>query len=250
MSRSPQPHLHVAIIMDGNGRWAEQRGLPRSAGHVAGALAVKRVVRAALALPISDLTLFALSSENWRRPRAELDAILELLHRYLESQTASCVANGVRLCVIGRRDRLSSELLAAIEASERATAHGERLALRLAIDYSSRDAIVRAARRFNVQAALGEPRDGFGRLIAHDDRMTGDVGDVDLLVRSGGEQRLSDFLLWECAWAEIVFTRRMWPEFGGAALKHAIEVFYRRERRYGGIDTADATPPGRSRRPA
>jgi undecaprenyl diphosphate synthase len=156
MSRSPLSRLHVAIIMDGNGRWAEQRGLPRSAGHVAGARAVQRVVRAALTLPISDLTLFALSSENWRRPRAELDAILDLLHAYLESQTTNCVANGVRLCVIGRRDRLSSELLAAIEASELATAHGERLTLRLAIDYSSRDAIVRAARRFNVQAALGE----------------------------------------------------------------------------------------------
>jgi undecaprenyl diphosphate synthase len=248
--------LHVAIIMDGNGRWAEAQGLPRGAGHRAGAIAVHRVVRAAPGLGISTLTLFALSADNWKRPPAEIGAILHLLREYLQSETAECVQHGVRLRVIGRRDRLPTELVLAIEAAEQATASGTKLLLRLAIDYSSRDAIVSAARAFNVTMAAGGARDGFANLLSGErgpgrptelvnaDQaeeapaiMTG--SDVDLLIRSGGEQGLSDFLLWECAYAEIVFTKRMWPDFDGTALRKAIQEFRARERRFGAVPRSE-----------
>jgi undecaprenyl diphosphate synthase len=240
--------LHVAIIMDGNGRWAEARGLPRAAGHRAGAIAVHRVVRAAPTLGVSTLTLFALSADNWKRPKPEIDALLGLLREYLQCETPECVANGVRLCVIGRRDRLTTELVLAIEAAENATRSGTRLVLRLAIDYSSREAIVHAARAFNVAHAAGGAHGGFAALLSGTCDALGAIPsangaslslesahDVDLLIRSGGEQRLSDFLLWECAYAEIVFTKRMWPEFDGTALRRAIQEFRTRERRFGSI---------------
>ena len=226
--------LHVAIIMDGNGRWAEARGLPRPEGHREGARAVRRVVRAAPALGISTLTLFALSSDNWRRPSGEIAAILELVREYLASAVPECARAGVRIAVIGRRDRLPIALLETVERAEAATAAGQRLRLRLAVDYSSRDAIVSAARTFHVRHAADGARDGFGRLLACDG-----AGEVDLLVRSGGEQRLSDFLLWECAYAELVFSRRMWPDFDGGALRRAVETYRERDRRFGGVARGD-----------
>ncbi|MBL8859632.1 MAG: di-trans,poly-cis-decaprenylcistransferase [Planctomycetes bacterium] len=227
--------LHVAIIMDGNGRWAEARGLPRSAGHVAGAETVERIVAAAAALPIERLTLFALSADNWNRPAGEIDAILELMRVWLTSKTEECVANHVRLSVIGRRDRLPSPLVAAIEHAECATADQSKLHVRLAVDYSARDAIVRAARRFNVQAALDGARDGFERTLAVTCHANDLPRDVDLLVRTGGEQRLSDFLLWECAYAELFFSPRSWPDFTAADLEAALVEFRGRNRRFGGL---------------
>ena len=199
---------HTAIIMDGNGRWAQARGLPRNAGHRAGATAVRRVIEAAPSLGIRALTLYAFSADNWQRPRAEVESLMALLRRYLRDETTRCVEQGVRLEVIGRRDRLALPLRAAIAAAERATAGGRTLDLRLAIDYSSREAIGR-----------GEAP----------------ILDVDLLVRTGGEQRLSDFLLRECAYAELYFTSCAWPDFDGAALAAAVAEFARRQRRFGGL---------------
>jgi undecaprenyl diphosphate synthase len=227
--------LHAALIMDGNGRWASLRGLPRVAGHREGAQAVRRVVEAAPGLGIGTLTLYAFSSDNWGRPPREVSALMRLFRAYLASETARCVENGVRLRVIGRRDRLGGALLRQIQAAEAATAGGGRLHLRIAIDYSARDALLRAA-----ALAAGEEvdRDAFaallGRALGGDDP----APDVDLLIRTGGEQRLSDFLLWESAYAELYFTPRMWPDFGAAALGEAVDWFHGRDRRFGKLKTA------------
>jgi undecaprenyl diphosphate synthase len=224
--------LHVAIIMDGNGRWATRRGLPRSAGHRAGIETVRRVMEAAPDLGVGTLTLFAFSSDNWRRPDQEVRTLMSLLRHYLGAETQRLVDSGTRLTVIGRRDRLPDGLGAAIAAAERASASGSRLHLRIAIDYSSRDAIANAATRW-----LGDrspSRLAFGRLLAARD---GDACvDVDLLIRAGGEKRLSDFLLWESAYAELCFVDTLWPDFGAADLSAAIADFFRRERRFGGLN--------------
>ena len=198
--------------MDGNGRWATRRGLPRTAGHRAGAEAVRRVVEAAPPAGIGALTLFAFSADNWRRPPAEVATLMRLFARYLRSETPRLLEQGVRLEVVGRRDRLPASLVSAIGAAERATMAGRALQLRLAVDYSARAAI-RAGRIFP---------------------------DVDLLIRTGGEQRLSDFLLWECAYAELYFTDTMWPDFGAADLAAAVAEFHSRERRFGGLPDAAA----------
>jgi undecaprenyl diphosphate synthase len=218
--------LHVAIIMDGNGRWAHSRALPRIAGHRAGADAVRRVIEASPDLGISMLTLYAFSADNWRRPEREVNALMKLLGRYLVEERDRCIANGVRLQAIGRRDRLPASLLTLLEQTERATAHGRKLQLRLAIDYSSRQAIMQAA------MALA------GAQTITAEALSREIGpDVDLLIRSSGEQRLSDFLLWECAYAEMLFTPRMWPEFKTEDLAAAVEEFRRRDRRFGGLTT-------------
>jgi undecaprenyl diphosphate synthase len=224
-----QDGLHVAIIMDGNGRWASRRGLPRTAGHRAGVLAARRVVEAAPDLGVATLTLFAFSSDNWRRPRAEVSALMSLLRQYLEAELARLIESGARLTVIGRRDRLPDGLSDAIAEAERASASGERLNLRIAIDYSSRDAIINAAARCLAEHA--PTRDAFGRLLAWE----GAGADVDLLIRAGGEKRLSDFLLWESAYAELCFVDTLWPDFGADDLAVAITDFCRRERRFGGL---------------
>jgi len=213
--------MHVAIIMDGNGRWARARGLPRLAGHRVGVEAVRRAVEAAPGLGISVLTLYAFSADNWRRPPREVSALMRLLGHYLTQETARCVANGVRLETIGRRDRLPSSVVRMIEDAERKTGGGTKLRLRLAIDYSARHAIVEAASRGGVE--------GMAALLGPD---------VDLLIRTSGEQRLSDFLLWESAYAEMVFTPRMWPEFAAHDLEAAVAEFHRRDRRFGGIATS------------
>ena len=247
--------LHVGIIMDGNGRWARRRGLPRPAGHGAGARAAREVVEEA-ARPEHDigwLTLYAFSSDNWLRPADEVDALMALFHRYLEQETPRCIENGIRMRVVGRRDRLSPSLVERIEASEEATAAGERLTLRLAVDYSARDAIVRAAERAlagrgdagenGAEASSLAPEDGEGSLGR--DRFRALLGeavgcgdparDVDLLIRTGGEQRLSDFMLWECAYAELYFTPVLWPDFGPPELAAALAEFHGRERRFGKV---------------
>jgi undecaprenyl diphosphate synthase len=223
--------LHVAIIMDGNGRWATRRGLPRSAGHREGIAAVRRVVEAAPALGIGALTLFAFSADNWRRPPLEVEVLMLLLRQYLRRDLDRLVENGVRLKVIGRRDRLPEDLSAAIAGAEAATARNFRLDLTVAIDYAARDAIANAAAVW-----LGDDspdRRVFSRLLARLGHGTG--RDVDLLIRTGGEKRLSDFLLWECAYAELLFTDTMWPDFGGEPLGAALAEFRTRERRYGGL---------------
>jgi len=230
--------LHVAIIMDGNGRWAARRGLPRTAGHRAGIAAVRHVVEHAPDAGIGCLTLYAFSSDNWKRPTAEVDAIFRLLRIFLRIETARLRENGVCLEVIGRRDRMPQAALRAIEQAERATEAGRRLHLRIAIDYSSRDAIARAAA--SAIAALGPDQtsdsDRLGRHLGL--ALTAESGEVDLLIRTGGEQRLSDFLLWECAYAELVFTDRMWPDFDAADLEAALDEFHHRERRFGGVPAA------------
>ncbi|MBV8838106.1 MAG: di-trans,poly-cis-decaprenylcistransferase [Alphaproteobacteria bacterium] len=231
--------LHVAIIMDGNGRWAERRGLPRSAGHREGIEAVRRVVEAASDLGIAALTLFAFSADNWRRPPFEVEVLMLLLKQYLRRDVHRLVENGVRLKVIGRRDRLPEGLAQEIAAAEVATARNFRLDLTVAIDYSGRDAIANAAAIW-----LGDnspERHSFTRLLA---RLGHGAGrDVDLMIRTGGEKRLSDFLLWECAYAELVFAETMWPDFGREHLGAAVAEFRTRERRFGGLPAARAEAP-------
>ena len=234
--------MHVAIIMDGNGRWAHRRGLPRSAGHAEGAKAVRRIVEAAAAAGIGTLTLYAFSADNWGRPRTEVTALLRLLHRYLISETRRCVEQQIRLSVIGRRDRLDAGLLQAIADSERLTSHGARLHLRIAVDYSARQSIVAAAEALRARADAGAERLRGSEAVALEDflRRMDEVihaaegaGDVDLLIRTGGEKRLSDFLLWECAYAELYFTDCAWPDFDEAALHAALRDFASRQRRFG-----------------
>ena len=205
---------HVAIIMDGNGRWAEARNRPRVDGHIAGAVALRRAVESAVELGIGTLTLYAFSSDNWKRPEAEVTALMGLFARTIAEETSRCRRDGVRVSVIGRRDRLPAPLRAAIKGLESATSAGTRLHLRLAVDYSGRFAI--------ASGAIGP--------------------DVDLLIRTGGEQRLSDFLLWECAYAELHFTPVMWPDFDSRELEHALDGFRRRERRFGGLPTCSTVP--------
>jgi undecaprenyl diphosphate synthase len=223
--------------MDGNGRWATRRGHPRVAGHVAGARAVRRVVEAAPALGIRILTLYAFSTDNWARPQREVTALMRLFRKHLHSETAQLVENGVRLTVIGRRDRLGAALRRAITIAERATAGGQALDLRIAIDYSGRDAILRAAARVDARA-VGAER--FAELLGEVCGAPDAVPDVDLIIRTGGEQRLSDFLLWESAYAELHFTPRMWPDFDADDLGHAVRDFQRRDRRFGRVTEAVA----------
>ena len=229
--------MHVAVIMDGNGRWAVSRGQPRAAGHRAGARVVSRIVEGAAELGIGTLTLYAFSSDNWRRPGREVSALMRLFRAYLASETARCVQNGVRLDVIGRRDRLTPVLLKAIEAAEAETSGGKRLHLRIAIDYSARDSILMAAR-----AAEGTEleREEFGELLRRVNH-SAPSPDVDLLIRTGGEQRLSDFLLWECAYAELHFDPCMWPDFSVRRLEGALQEYARRDRRFGGLSAVAAS---------
>jgi undecaprenyl diphosphate synthase len=230
-SESPPPSagLHLAIIMDGNGRWATRRGLPRVAGHRVGATAVRRVVEAAPGLGATTLTLFAFAAANWRRPESEVSTLMRLFAAHLRDETPKLAEAGVRLSVIGRRDRLGAALRDGIAVAEAATAAGRRMHLRIAIDYSAREAIARAAERWDGAVPVCPTR--FGRLVS-------DVPDVDLLIRTGGERRMSDFLLWEAAQAELYFTDCMWPDFDADALREALADFHARERRFGGLGVA------------
>ena len=232
-----QSGIHVAIIMDGNGRWANARGRPRTAGHIAGARVVRKIVEAAPDCGIGMLTLYAFSADNWARPSREVALLMRLFRRYLVAETDRCVTNDVRMRIIGRRDRIPSELLRAIKAAEEATRHGTRLDLRIAVDYSSRDALVRAAQHLRDDNVT---REDLSRAMCKVDHWDGECRDVDLLIRTGGEQRLSDFLLWECAYAELYFTDRRWPDFGPADLASAVSEFHSRERRFGTVPEAAA----------
>ncbi len=227
------PPLHVAIIMDGNGRWGTRRGLSRFEGHLAGAEAVRRTVEAAPDLGVTALTLFAFSAANWKRPTAEVEALMRLFRSYLASDGPRLVESGARLFMLGRRDRLPIDLAEEVTRLEAATAEGRRLTLRIALDYSSREAIAEAAQVLGRAASL----DTLDSLIAG----PGAAGPVDLMVRTGGEQRLSDFLLWECAYAELWFTDTLWPDFRGSDLAAALEDFRRRQRTFG------AAPPAAER---
>jgi undecaprenyl diphosphate synthase len=236
--------MHVAIIMDGNGRWAARRTLPRTAGHVQGARAVRHIVEAAVRAGIGTLTLYAFSSDNWARPSAEVAALMRLLQQYLKAQTPDCAKQGVRLNVIGRRDRLSAGLLATIEESEQATARCSSLHLRIAVDYSARHSILQAARRLDALAADAERERELRRFLGLINEINHSAGarEVDLLIRTGGEKRLSDFLLWECAYAELYFTDCLWPDFDEGALRIALQDFAGRQRRFGGLPELHATP--------
>ncbi len=231
MQSDLQKRLHIAIIMDGNGRWATQRGLPRQAGHKAGVDALRRISEAAWDLGAGTLTVYAFSSDNWRRPPAEVSALMGLLRRYLATEIERLAKSGIRLSVIGRRDRLPNGIAQLIAQAEAATAHGKSLHLRIALDYSGRDAILQAVSA--AQRSGGCSRETMAEMLGGKD-----CSDVDLLIRTSGEQRLSDFLLWECAYAELHFTQRHWPDFEPADLAAAIDAFRRRDRRYGGISAA------------
>jgi undecaprenyl diphosphate synthase len=228
---APLHRLSVAIISDGNGRWATSRGLPRTAGHRAGAQAARAIIEAAPRLGIHTLTLFALSSANWRRPPAEVAGILGLLEEYLRAETGRCAEAGIRLSILGRRDRLPFGLQQSIVQAERATLRGTRLHLQLAVDYSARDSLFRAACRYYKATVLSP--DSFSQVLS--EVQHGDASEVDLLIRTGGEQRLSDFLLWESAYAELVFVEKPWPDFTVDDLRAALAEFARRERTRGAL---------------
>jgi undecaprenyl diphosphate synthase len=229
--------MHIAIIMDGNGRWASQRGLPRSAGHRAGAKAVDTVVEAAARRGIDMLSLYAFSADNWHRPGPEVGALFALLRRYLMTQTPRCVERSIRINVVGRRDRLSQEVLRAIEHSEGATAQCSGMTLRIAVDYSARHALLESCRRMALERSSDRPR--FKEHLAEADHSVTVPPDVDLLIRSGGEKRLSDFLLWECAYAELYFVDRFWPDFDELSFTQALDEYSKRERRFGQLSTSD-----------
>lgn len=229
----PPLGIHAAILMDGNGRWAEMRGLPRSAGHRAGAEAVRRIVEAAPDLGIRTLTLFAFSSNNWQRSPEEVGALFGVLEKYLHREALRADEHGVRITVIGRRDRLPSSLVSAIEAAESATERNCDLSLRIAMDYSARESVLRASCWMVSSTEVTQQE--FARRLGQVTHSPEASPDVDLLIRTGGEQRLSDFLLWECAYAELYFTDRMWPDFDTADLAAAVREYRARDRRFGRV---------------
>ncbi|ORE99048.1 di-trans,poly-cis-decaprenylcistransferase [Aurantimonas sp. 22II-16-19i] len=236
--QSNLPNLHLGIIMDGNGRWATARGLPRGKGHEAGVSAIRPIVEAAPDHGIGTLTLYAFSSDNWRRPETEVAGLMALMQGYLGDETSAFARQGIRLSVVGRRDRIGPKLARLIARSEAETAKGQRLHLRIAFDYSARERLLAAAREGH--GAMTER--AFARLV------TGDgAPDLDLLLRTGGEKRLSDFLLWESAYAELFFTGRMWPDFSPADLAGVMREFSRRQRRFGGLAGPAAAAPGLTR---
>jgi len=228
--------MHVAIIMDGNGRWATARGLPRAAGHRAGARAVDRAVEAAARRGIRTLTLYAFSAANWQRPDAEVRHLFALFQRYLRAQTQRARAQSIRINVIGRRDRLPADLREAIEASEAATRDCARMDLRIAVDYSAQHSLMAACGSAPAGAFAEGGRAAFVQRLADIDHALVPAPDVDLLIRTGGEKRLSDFLLWECAYAELLFLDCMWPDFDARAFAGALDAFASRQRRFGRID--------------
>lgn len=231
---APAVPLHVGIIMDGNGRWAAARGLPRALGHKAGAEAARRAIQAAGEMGITWLTLFAFSSENWQRPADEVHDLTALMRMYLKSEVGTLVKEGVRLRVIGERERFGEDTVRAIAAAEAATAGGTRLNLNVALSYGGRAEIVAAAREIARRAAAGQldpealDQATFGRFL-----FTAGMPDPDLIIRTSGEQRISNFLLWQSAYAEFVFQDVLWPDYGAQHLAEAVDEYARRERRYG-----------------
>jgi undecaprenyl diphosphate synthase len=230
------PPVHVAIIMDGNGRWAKARGLPRTAGHKRGAEAVKRVVKSAGNLGISYLTLFGFSSENWTRPESEVKDLFGLLRFYLESEIGELADAGIRFTMIGDRERLPPDTVKLIEAAETRTAANTKMTLTIALSYGGRQEILRAAKAIAADCASGKlavkdvTEESFERRL-----FTAGTPDPDLLIRTSGEQRISNFLLWQMAYSELVFTDTLWPDFGHDELVAAIATYHNRERRYGAV---------------
>ena len=232
---APGPR-HVAIIMDGNGRWAKARGLPRVAGHRRGADAVRRVVGGAGERGVPILTLFAFSTENWGRPADEVSDLMGLLRHYLRNELEELHRNGARLRVIGNRDGLAADIVRDITDAERLTASNTRIDVNICINYGARDEIVRASRNLARKVAAGEiTPDEIDEARFERELLTAGLPDPDLLIRTSGEQRISNFLLWQCAYAELVFVDTLWPDFGKDHLEQAIAEFRRRERRYGGV---------------
>jgi len=230
---------HVGIIMDGNGRWAQRRGMPRTAGHVEGAKAVSRIVETAARARVRVLTLYAFSSDNWRRPGAEVTALMGLLRRYLMTETRRCIEQSIRINFIGRRDRLTPSLVRAIEQSEQLTAGCAGMHLRIAVDYSAQHSILEAARLAGAEARLDAAR--FQELLDQVDHSVAPAGAVDLLIRTGAERRLSDFLLWQSAYAELYFSDCMWPDFDAAGFHAALDYYHGRQRRFGQVMAEAAT---------
>ena len=232
---SPGPH-HIAIIMDGNGRWAKSRGLPRVAGHRRGADAVRRVIRGAAELGVPVLTLFAFSTENWARPADEVSDLMGLLRHYLRHELEELGRNGAKLRVIGDRDRLAPDIQKDIADAEARTRSNTRIDVNICINYGARDEILHATRTLARKVAAGElAADKIDEACFERELLTAGVPDPDLLIRTSGEQRISNFLLWQCAYAELVFVDTLWPDFGKEHLEKAIAEFRKRERRYGGI---------------
>ncbi len=228
---------HIAIIMDGNGRWAKDRGLPRSIGHRNGADAVKRVVKAAAEIGVEYLTLFGFSSENWARPVDEIKELMKLLRLYLRSETADLHRNNIRLNVIGQREHLEDDIVELIENAEKLTQHNDAMTVNIALNYGGRVDIMLAASKWakhcidnNIEPDLMAAETYFPEML-----MTGSMPDPDILIRTSGEQRISNFLLWQCAYAELIFTPVYWPDFGQKDLESAIEEYRTRERRFGAV---------------
>ncbi len=238
-----EPPRHVAIIMDGNGRWAKRRSLPRSAGHKQGVEAIRRTVKAALERGIEHVTLYSFSSENWSRPADEVKFLLTLLHRFVHQDVSELHAAGVKVNVIGNRENHSADLVELIERSEKLTSANKAMTLNMAFNYGSRDELTRAARHLAREAAAGrlDPETieeaSIGEVID-----TAGIPDPDLVIRTSGEQRLSNFLLWQCAYAELVFFDEHWPDFSIEHLDRAIEIYNGRERRFGGVKLASVAP--------
>jgi len=232
-------NLHVGIIMDGNGRWAQRRGLPRTAGHIEGAKAVSDIVETAARAGVRVISLYAFSSDNWRRPGAEVTALMGLLRRYLMTETRRCIEQSIRINFIGRRDRLTPSLVRAIEQSEQLTAACTGMHLRIAVDYSAQHSILEAARLAGREANVDAAR--FQELLDQVDHSVAHAGAVDLLIRTGAEKRLSDFLLWQSAYAELYFADCMWPDFGAAGFHAALDYYHSRQRRFGQVMAEAAT---------
>ena len=228
--------VHVAIIMDGNGRWAKKRGLPRTAGHAQGARVVEQSLEDADHMGIRYLTVYAFSTENWSRPDSEVKALMNLLRTYMKTSLAKCARNNVRIRVIGDKSRLDSDLQASIANLEKETASNTGIGFQIAINYGSRDEIVRAVRKAAMKVKETElnPEDITEDMIS-DELDTCGIPDPDLLIRTGGEERISNFLLWQTAYSELYFCDAAWPDFNKAELEKAIDAFNNRERRYGGL---------------
>ncbi len=231
---------HIAIIMDGNGRWATRRGMPRSVGHRQGAKALKRTVRAAGEMGVQYLTLFGFSSENWNRPEGEIKELMRLLRYYLRSETAELLNNNIRLKVIGDKTAFDQDIIDLINNAEELSNRNTGLVLSIALNYGGRSDILHAMRSMVSEAALSNMEDAALAEKFESHLMTAGTPDPDLLIRTSGEQRISNFLLWQCAYSEFYFTETLWPDFGKADLQEAIAAYYDRDRRFGGVKTSEA----------
>ena len=245
--QQPAPHapLHVAIVMDGNGRWAKRRGLPRQVGHPKGVDAIRRVVEAAPAQGVRWLTLYAFSTENWRRPAGEVAEVMRLLKLYVNSDLDKLTREGVKVRILGRRTGLPPDVAEIVERAERQTAHNDKFFLQVAFNYGGRADIADAARALAAEAAAGRLQPGdITEDLLQSRLSTAGIPDPDVVIRTSGEQRLSNFLLWETAYSEFVFQDVLWPDYGADYLRAAIEEFHKRERRYGGAVADDVLAAG------